>query len=154
MNRRNPGNTNKKCALRTDPVTSNSGTFGGGATLFLALLILILPFVSLLSGRNWLLDPDYDFSLRRLFLFLWAALMIAGMVLTWARRRQVTWRVHRLDIPVGLFALGLLVSVLKSPYPNVAIWGPLWHQNGLAFLGSGLLLYLGKWRMRNVQTME
>jgi len=106
-------------------------------------LAFLAPFIGGPGGPAWFFEPMFDTMLRRLVLFGVGGLLLALMVLGWARDRKVTWRAHWLDLPVGLFFLGVVISAARSPYPYLAFFGPLWNQIALPFVGTGLLLYIG-----------
>lgn len=80
---------------------------------------------------------------RRLALLLCGGVLLALLLYAWARRGRVIWRAHPLDLPVALFTLAALISSLASAYPFISLWGPLWSQDGLLFVLTGVLLYLG-----------
>jgi len=42
-----------------------------------------------------------------------------------------------------LFLLGILIGACQSVYPNISLFGPLWHQDRILLLGTDILLYVG-----------
>ena len=57
------------------------------------------------------------------------------------RRLEIRW--HLLDVPVSLLLLGMIFSGIFSPYPPLALFGPLWCQDSVLLLGMMVLLYFG-----------
>jgi len=112
-----------------------------------AWIVTALAFLAPFIGGLWrpvvFFEPLFDTTLRRLVLFGVGGLLLALMAFGWARERKIVWRAHWLDIPAGLFLLGLVISAILSPYPRLAFLGPLWSQLALPFAGTGLMLYIG-----------
>lgn len=107
------------------------------------VLAFLAPFVGGLWRPVFFFEPMFDTTLRRVVLFGMGGLLLSLMVVEWARARRISWRAHWLDIPVALFLFGLVISAVKSPYPQLAFFGPLWSQIALPFVGTGVLLYIG-----------
>lgn len=105
-------------------------------------LVVLLPFIgSSLMNRIPLHDPLFDSTLRRCFLLVVMGGLLFCELRRWAVQRRVEFRRHLLDIPVGLFFVGMVISASCSAYSRLALFGALWCQDSLPLLGMMVLLY-------------
>jgi len=110
-----------------------------GRTLVL-LAIAVTPLLVLPPRVGFINALDTP---RRLLLLAIAGALAALLVLAWGRRGRLVWRWHPLDLPVGLFTLAVLISAVAGAYPAISLWGPLWNHDGLLYLVTMVLLYVG-----------
>ncbi|MHB9025248.1 MAG: O-antigen ligase family protein [Armatimonadota bacterium] len=103
-------------------------------------LLLVAPLL-FMPPNGWLFN-SLD-TPRRLVLQLGAGLLAGLIVMSWAQRGRLVLRWQALDLPVILLLLAGIVSGIAGAYPRITFFGPIWCEDSLMLLGTGIFLYLG-----------
>lgn len=137
------------------PVTQQPQTAGIGTTkalaempaslirlaqYLLAAMFILGPLAVMQPGK--LIYNSLD-TPRRLLLMLGAGLLAALILRAWSLRRRIVMRWHLLDGVVVLYGIMVVVSSIGGVYPRISFFGPVWLQDGLLLLGTGVCLYFG-----------
>jgi len=110
------------------------------AQYVIAAMFILGPLAVLQPGK--LLYNSLD-TPRRLLLMLGAGLLAALILRAWSLRRRIVMRWHLLDGVVVLYGLLVVVSSIGGVYPRISFFGPVWLQDGLLLLFTGICLYFG-----------
>jgi len=106
----------------------------------LVAMIILGPLATVQPGK--LIYNSLD-TPRRLLLMLGAGLLAALIMRAWSLRRRLVLRWHLLDGAVLLYFLLVAISSIGGLYWHITFFGPLWLEDSLPLLLTGVCLYFG-----------